>query len=1081
MAINMGKAVAYLELDTSKFQKGFKSAQSDLKTFVSSSASAGTRIEALGSAMTTVGSVLVKTVTVPLVGIGAASLKTASDFEAGMSEVKAISGATGSEFDKLNAKAIEMGAKTKFSASESAEAFKYMAMAGWDASDMLSGIEGVMNLAAASGEDLATVSDIVTDSLTAFGLKASDSAHFADVLAQASSRSNTNVALMGETFKYVAPVAGALGYSVEDVSVAIGLMANSGIKGSQSGTALRSMLTRLAKPTNEVQKAMSDLGISLTDAEGNMKPFGQLMEEMRGKFSGLTEEQKAQYAATIAGQEGMSGLLAIVNSSDADFNNLTNAINNSDGAASRMAKTMQDNLKGSVTLFKSAAESAAITIGKNLEPSVRKLVDSGTRLVESFNNLSDSQQKTIVKFGAIAAAVPLATLAIGKFLTKFVQIGRKVIEFNGQASLFVQAVGLYRSGATAAALATGTWFSSLSALGTGLVSFLSNPIGLGVLAIAGLTGAMVVNYVKTQELVNSYAKLSEEEQFLKDRTDELKESSDAMAETRKQAVQSATEEATAQENLWKSLQSVTDENGRVMSGKESYAKFVAGELSSALGIEIDITDGQIKNYEELTRTIQETINKKRALAEQEALGEKYTEALAKQAEATVSYNENLTALSETEGKYNEAVKKRDSILKEMTKTTQETGHVTAEQSKEYQKAQAAVDGYAKKMKDQKKTLNDSKKTMEEYNQTIQNYEGLGAAILEGDADKINQALMKVEQAFKTSDTATTQTLKEQSENLKENYEEMQEQLKNGAQGITQEMVDQAKSMSDQADAELQKSIDKTKQTLSSKFQELGIEAPQALINSLAEQDPVAVQTVTDLLTNLNNGVQVTKPQLVEAFSALGIDVPNSMIKQIASLEPNAQKQAVQLLMQLQNGEASQRPQVLQQMRDLGLKVDNSVAGGIKGNTGKVKAESGKVGKAGNDEMSDKMSKTLRSPDVDQNTVESARSIGASAWQALQSAMSDVIGVRIKKTVERVSSAFKGHFAGGIDYIPYNNFPAVLHEGERVLTKQENRSYNDGRGMNTGGGDTFNFYNTKPDPYEYARQMKKAKKELLLNM
>ena len=230
MAINMGKAVAYLELDTSKFQKGFKSAQSDLKTFVSSSASAGTRIEALGSAMTTVGSALVKTVTVPLVGIGAASLKTASDFEAGMSEVKAISGATGSEFDKLNAKAIEMGAKTKFSASESAEAFKYMAMAGWDASDMLSGIEGVMNLAAASGEDLATVSDIVTDSLTAFGLKASDSAHFADVLAQASSRSNTNVALMGETFKYVAPVAGALGYSVEDVSVAIGLMANSELR-----------------------------------------------------------------------------------------------------------------------------------------------------------------------------------------------------------------------------------------------------------------------------------------------------------------------------------------------------------------------------------------------------------------------------------------------------------------------------------------------------------------------------------------------------------------------------------------------------------------------------------------------------------------------------------------------------------------------------------------------------------------------------------------------------------------------------------------------------------------------------------
>ena len=575
--------------------------------------------------------------------------------------------------------------------------------------------------------------------------------------------------------------------------------------------------------------------------------------------------------------------------------------------------------------------------------------------------------------------------------------------------------------------------------------------------------------------------MSEEEQFLKDRTDELKESSDSLAETREQAIQSAKDESAAQENLWKSLQSVTDENGRVMSGKESYAKFVAGELSEALGIEIDIVDGQIKNYEELTKTMQETINKKRALAEQEALGEAYTEALAKQAEATVSYNENLTALAETEGKYNEAVKKRDAILKEMIKTTQETGSVTAEQSEKYQKAKAAVEGYSKKMEKQKKTLEDSKQSMEEYNQTIQNYEGLGAAILEGDADKINEALMKVEQAFKTSDTATTQTLKEQSQNLKENYEKMQKQLKNGAQGITQEMVNQAKSMSDQADAELQKSIDKTKQTLSSKFQELGIEAPQALIDSLAEQDPVAVQTVTDLLNNLNNGVQVTKPQLTEAFSNLGIDVPTSMIKQIAKLEPDAQKQAVQLLMQLQNGEASQRPQVLQQMRDLGIKVDDSVAGGIKDNTDKVKDESGKVGKAGNDELADKMSKQVDSPNVSENTVESARSVGSRAWKAIQSAMSGEIGVRIKETVETVRQNISGKHANGLDYVPYNGYIAELHEGERVLTKQENRLYNSGRGINTGGGDTFNFYNTKPDPYEYARQMKKAKKELMLNM
>ena len=233
-----------------------------------------------------------------------------------------------------------MGAKTKFSASDSADAFKYMAMAGWDASQMMDGIAGIMDLAAASGEDLATTSDIVTDALTAFGLQASDSAHFADVLAQASSKSNTNVGLMGETFKYVAPVAGALGYSVEDTAVAIGLMANSGIKGSQAGTALRSTITRLAKPVGESKDAVEELGISITNADGTMKSLSQTMVELREKFAGLTEEQKAQYAAMLAGQEGMSGLLAIVNASDEDFQKLTDEINNSNGAAQDMADIM---------------------------------------------------------------------------------------------------------------------------------------------------------------------------------------------------------------------------------------------------------------------------------------------------------------------------------------------------------------------------------------------------------------------------------------------------------------------------------------------------------------------------------------------------------------------------------------------------------------------------------------------------------------------------------------------------------------------------------------------------------------------
>ena len=279
---------------------------------------------------------------------------------------------------RAEAKAKEMGATTKFTAAESAEAFNYMAMAGWNAEQMMGGIEGILNLAAASGEDLGTTSDIVTDALTAFGLKASDATHFSDVLAQASSSANTDVGMMGETFKYVAPLAGAMGYNIEDMSAAIGLMANAGIKGSQSGTSLRNIITNLASPTDTVAGAMDDLGISLTDSDGKTKSFGETLSDLRISFADLDEVQKTQYASAIAGKEGMSGLLALINSSDEDFDKLTDSIKNCTGASEKMAEIRLDNLEGDVTLFKSALEGAQIAISDKLTPVLRNLVEKAT-------------------------------------------------------------------------------------------------------------------------------------------------------------------------------------------------------------------------------------------------------------------------------------------------------------------------------------------------------------------------------------------------------------------------------------------------------------------------------------------------------------------------------------------------------------------------------------------------------------------------------------------------------------------------------------------------------------------------------
>lgn len=373
---------AKITLDSSEYEKGLETAKSkglsvsnDFGTKFTSGIEKGVKTlakwgAAAGGALT---------------AAGGYAIKVGGDFEAGMSQVAAISGATGDDLQKLTDLAKEMGSKTKFSATEAAEGYQYMAMAGWKTEDMLNGLPGIMNLAAASGEDLGTTSDIVTDALTAMGLSASDSAHFADVLAAASSNSNTNVSMMGETFKYAAPLAGALGYNIEDLAQAIGLMANSGIKSTQAGTSLRSILTRLADPPKDCAAAMEQYGISMTNSDGTMKSLMEVMENMRDSLGGLDEQEQASAASAIGGQEAMSGLLAIVNASESDFDKLAAAIDNSDGSAEKMAETMQNNLQGKITILKSALEGVGIAAFEKFQKPLEDAVDKVTEAVSNFD------------------------------------------------------------------------------------------------------------------------------------------------------------------------------------------------------------------------------------------------------------------------------------------------------------------------------------------------------------------------------------------------------------------------------------------------------------------------------------------------------------------------------------------------------------------------------------------------------------------------------------------------------------------------------------------------------------------------
>ena len=471
MSVDVGRAIGYLDLDTSGFTKGFKSALQELQAFKNSASSMGDKVTALGSAMTKAGSTMTKSVTLPLVGLGTAAVATTTKFESAMSKVSAISGATGDDLAALTDKAKEMGAKTKFSASESAEAFQYMAMAGWKTEDMLNGIDGIMNLAAADGLDLATTSDIVTDALTAFGLSASDSAHFADVLAKASSSANTNVSMLGESFKYVAPVAGSLGYSAEDTAIALGLMANAGIKGSQSGTALRGALTRLIKPTDDAAALMEEYGLSLTNSDGSMKSLGEVMSMLRSNLGDLTEAEQAQVAATLFGQEAMSGMLSIINASDKDFQNLTDQIYGADGAAKQMADTMLDNLSGQLIILKSSLEGAAIAFGELLLPLIKKITSAIQGLVDWVNNLSDRQKAIIVTIAGVLAVVGPIFI-----------IGGKIVKLVGSVMGVIKVLK-----------------PAIAALNAVM---LANPIILIITLIAGLIAALVTLYKKNETFRN---------------------------------------------------------------------------------------------------------------------------------------------------------------------------------------------------------------------------------------------------------------------------------------------------------------------------------------------------------------------------------------------------------------------------------------------------------------------------------------------------------------------------------------------------------------------------------------------------
>ena len=645
--------------------------------------------------------------------IGVASVAAAKktidvgkSFEAGMSEVQAISGASGKDLEKLSAKAKQMGATTKFSATESATALKYMAMAGWKTNQMVSGLSGVMNLAAASGEDLGTVSDIVTDSMTAFGLKAKDSGHFADVLAKASSSSNTNVAMMGETFKYVAPLAGSMKYSIEDTATAIGLMANAGIKGSQAGTSLRSIIMRLVKPPKDAATALNALGISTTKADGSMKPLRETMAELREKFSGLTESQKASYASSIAGQEAMSGLLAIVNASDSDFNKLQKAIDNSSGAAKKQADVMNNNLQGALYDLGSAAESVGIGIYEDIKTPLTKAVGVGTAQLRILSNkLKKGGIKEIVPKEAINTVENLGKVAMvaGKGGVTVLSTATKVLGNNLEIALplatsFVGAIAGYKAFKTASDAVT-TFSTALSALNTlekanaitlvaqqggltalqtvvgiftGKISLataatgafnatctaLGGPIGLGIVAVGALA-AGVTAYALTQKRAKTEAEnFAISCENLEKKQKEMATSIKNLHIENQKNVDSTRANGVQVDNLYRQLTRLMKVENKT-AGTKAQIISVVKQLNDLLpGLNLEY-DKEADKLNKSTAAIKKNIEALKEQAMAKAYQNGMESAASKEAEAEVAYEKALNKRDAAQKRVNDTQKKFD--------------------------------------------------------------------------------------------------------------------------------------------------------------------------------------------------------------------------------------------------------------------------------------------------------------------------------------------------------------------------------------------------------------------------------------
>ena len=954
-----GKVVIETDLDSSGIEKGLSAMGKLTKKGLKTAATAITGT------------------TVAIEGIGFAAVKAGSGFEAQMSRVKAISGATGEEFEKLKDQAIKLGAETAFSSGEAAEGMENLASAGFTTNEIIEAMPGLLDMAAASGEDLANSSDIAASTLRGFGLEAEQAGHVADVLAENANRTNAAVSDTGEAMKYAAPLARAAGISFEETAAAIGIMSNAGIKGSQAGTTLRGALSRLSKPTDDMTDAMEELGISFYDSNGKMKSLSEQVGMLQGAFSGMTDEQKNNYLVTLYGQEALSGMLALINEGEGSLSELTKSYENCDGAAKKAADTMQDNLKGAIEQLGGSAESLGIVFYESVSDSLKETAETAT---ESINNITAAFEKGGLDKAVETAGDEFANLAVKAaehapdmvdvaidFVESFTKgIGKNKKKLTGAAGDMAKTLaggltdllpaklekpvdkaidaisdslnsgGLKKAGKTlvttfdnliaaagnlaekalppltkgldfaaenldviaASATAAFTAFkgykvitettgalnkgakawktasdavdvfnaaqliamesgiksnATLTAgqtvvgLLTGKISLATaaqtawnavmnaNPIGLVITAVGALAAGLGVYALTQKKATDESYKLAEAQKEALNSCNEFTESLDAEREAREKNVQSIDREYDEYSGLASKLQEITDEKGNVKKGHEDEAKVITGLLADALGLEIELTDGVIQNYQETIDKIKEVIVQKKAEALLNSMQGEMANAYDKTVEALNKYKDAQDAASKADEKVKAATEEAKAAQDRYMASLTSNSSVVEGFSADWAEAKEKVKEAKAAQEEANKTLDNAKTSMGNLATEVNNYNALVDAMATGETAKIETAMSALITSYKGYNEEILSSSQDAREEMYKQAEEYVETMKIAQTGVVEvgdsiyrEMVDTA--------ANSIAEFSKLPEGVAQGIKEVGPEASAAMISALAQAD-----------------------------------------------------------------------------------------------------------------------------------------------------------------------------------------------------------------------------------------------------